>query len=395
MSFQAAVRSLTEHWQRAVLSAIGVAIASVAIILLISIGLGVQKDITSQVDDLGANMLIIVPGQVSLGGFNPNMMGKSYLTETHAEQISTLPGVKNLAKFSFAGGGVTRGENEAFPLVIAVDSNWFQMHQLDFVEGTPFTSTEDGKKVCVLGGVAKSSLFPDENAASQSVTINGEEFEIIGVTEDKGQEQSPFSMQSLSNVAYIPLSTIQSTQDNVQIDRIFIETEPDYNPESLIASIESVLAKSLSKQQFSVLTQEDLLKMIFQVMGILGTLVIGLTSIALFVGGIGIMAIMLMSVGERTKEIGIRKATGATKRDIFLQFLIEALIIGVGGVIAGLLISIVVIIVLANTTAIKPLLTPGTVLLAFGVGVGTGTIFGLLPALKASRLHPVEALRLE
>lgn len=395
MSLQSAFRSLTEHWQRAVLSAIGVAIASVAIILLISIGLGVQKDITSQVDDLGANMLIIVPGQVSLGGFNPNMMGKSFLTESHAEQISQLPGVKNLAKFSFAGGGVTRAENEAFPLVIAVDSNWFSMHQLDYVEGNPFSQNEFGENVCVLGGVAKASLFPDETAVGQSVTINGEEYRIMGVTEDKGQEQSPFSMQSLSNVAYIPLSTIQKSQDNVQIDRIFVETQPDYNPEDLIVSIESVLSKSLTKQQFSVLTQEDLLKMIFQVMGILGTLVIGLTSIALFVGGVGIMAIMLMSVGERTKEIGIRKATGATKRDIFFQFLIEALIIGIGGVIAGLLISTIVIFVLANTTSIKPLLTPGTVLLAFGVGVGTGTIFGLLPALKASRLHPVEALRLE
>ncbi|MEZ5162154.1 MAG: ABC transporter permease [Fimbriimonadaceae bacterium] len=171
-------------------------------------------------------------------------MGKSYLTESHAERIRIIPGVKDLAKFSFVGGGVSRGDNEAFPLIIAVDSSWFRMHELDFLEGKRFDEKDEGLNVCVLGGVAKATLFPNESAENQTIFINGEGYKIIGVTEDKGQEQSPFSMQSLSNVAYIPLSTIQSTQDNVQIDRIFIETEPNYNPESLIANIESVLAKS-------------------------------------------------------------------------------------------------------------------------------------------------------
>lgn len=394
MNFVSAIRSIVESWQRAVLSAIGVMVGSIAIILLVSIGIGVQSEIRGEVEELGANTLIVMPGRFEMGTMNPNLSGQSYLTEENRQAVSQVEGVLNTALFAFVGGGITAGDREAYPLLTASDAEWFQMHNAKLREGR-FYEAGSSAFECVLGGVAARQLFPDSSAVGQKVDINDQEYTVVGVMESGDSEQSLFSMQGFQNVAYIPYLTFVSSNPSAQIDRIMIQSDPAANPEILVAELERVLSKSLQKSQYSVLTQEDLLGLIYQVMGILGTLVTGLTSIALFVAGVGVMTVMMITVNERRKEIGMRKAAGATKQDIFWQFLYEAVIIGLGGVILGLIVSIIVITILDNYSKIHPELTAATVLLALGVGVGIGAIFGIWPAMRAASQDPIVSLRNE
>ncbi|MBS1722220.1 MAG: ABC transporter permease [Armatimonadetes bacterium] len=390
-----ALQSLRENWQRSVLSGLGVCMASIAIVLLVSIGLGVEKDIRSQVDDLGVNVLVAVPGHVNMNmGFNPNLGGQSYFTEAAVEAVRHVHGVEEAGILTFAGGGVRAGGKEAYPFIIACTPEWFDIHQVRLAEGRSFKGEEESKPVVVLGGSAKTLLF-EGAAVGQKVQINGKPFEVIGVTQEKLQGQSMFSMQGFQNVAYIPYRYLKGTASNVQIDRIVMKTAQDAEPKALVKDVESALSNLLDDQQYSVLTQEDLLGLIYKLIGILGTLVVGLTSIGLVIGGVGIMTVMLMSVNERRKEIGVRKAVGARFVDIFGQFLIESAFIGAGGTLVGVVVSAVVAGLLASLTPIKPLVTGATVGLAFTVGLGVGSIFGLIPAIKAARQDPVVALRME
>lgn len=390
----AALRSLGEHWQRAFLSSLGILVATVAIALLVSIGIGVQKDITDQVKDFGAG-IIIMPGHVDVSNFNPNLAGKSYLDDKTAELVTSVKGVKGLAKVSFAGGSVKTKENEAYPFIVAVTPEWFQLMQKDYKSGGPFTQTDRNQPVCVLGSIAAGVVFPNESEIGKTVTINSHDYRVVGVIDDKKAEQSLFSAQSLSNVTYIPLDYLRSVEESIQIDRMFVQIDPSIDPKNLVDSVQSSVATHLDKSNFSVLTQEDLLGLMYQLLSILTTLVTGLTGIALFVGGVGVMTVMLMSVGERAKEIGVRKAVGATNRDVFTQFLIEASLISLVGCVLGLALSGVVIVLLAQFTKIKPIMTPGTLAMVFSVGVGLGCIFGLIPAVKAAKKDPVESLRNE
>lgn len=397
MNLANAIRSLTESWQRSLLSALGIMVASVAILLLVSIGKGVEKDITSRVDEIGVNVLICVPGRIDLQGmgFNPNLGGQSWFKAEDADRLERVEGVEQVALLSFAGGGIAWNKKESYPLMIANTPEWFSMHKTEIKDGRLFTAADSDNQVVILGAVAKDQLFGEEKAIGKKVQINGHEFEVIGTLEDPGSESSLFSMQSFQNVAYLPYQAQKKLSPDMQIDRMMVQTGFDAEPKALVKNLEDALGERLDRQQYSVLTQQDLLGLVYQVMGILSTLVIGLTSIALFVGAMGIMTVMIMSVNERRKEIGVLKAIGATQQDVFRQFLWESIFIGLTGVLMGLVISVIVNWGLATFTKIKPLMGWDTIVLAFAVGIGVGAIAGMFPAMKAARQDPVVSLRAE
>lgn len=391
-----ALHSLWEQRQRSVLSAIGVLVANVAILLLVSIALGVKKDVAGQVEDLGVNTLIVLPGKFDPNSFNPNLGGQSYLQESFCDDLRAVPGVVRVAPVTFAGGGVRFKDREAFPFVIATTSDWFRIRPLQMRSGTFFTDPKEGSAMVVLGSLAADALFGEGvDPVGQEVLINKAPYRIVGVTQDAKAEQSLFSFGSFQNVVYVPYHAFRSKSTNQQIDRIMVQGATDAEPRRLVRSLEQALSKRLDDQQFSVLTQQDLLKLVFTLMNILTWLLVGLTSIALFVGGVGIMTVMLMSVSERTREIGIRKTVGARTADVFAQFLTESVLLSILGCVAGVALSFGVCVLLHAFTPIKPLVTPGVVLLCLTVSVAMGGAFGLIPAMHAARKQPVEALRHE
>ncbi|HTQ09560.1 MAG TPA: ABC transporter permease, partial [Fimbriimonadaceae bacterium] len=304
-NLRSALQNLRQLWQRSLLSAIGIMVGAVAIVLLVSIAKGVKADIKDQVEDIGVNILIVIPGRIGPNGFSPNLAGQSLLTEADAERLAQVPGVVRTAPWAFVGGGIRRGDKTAAPILAATTPAWFQMHPTHLEAGRVFGPDDDRRAVCVLGSLAKEQLFGKAPAIGQEVVINARRYRVIGITEDKSAEQSLFSMGSFQNLVYVPYRHLLDLEPKTQTQRIMIQTRPDVEPRPLIERLEDVLGRRLDRQEFQVITQEDLLGLVFKVMSILTWLLTGLTSIALFVGGVGIMTVMLMSVNERSKEIGI------------------------------------------------------------------------------------------
>lgn len=392
------LHSLVEHWRRTVLSALGVLVGTLAVVLLISVAKGVQRSVTQQIEDLGVNLLIVLPTRIQEGSmFSPNLAGISYLSEADVATVRQVPGVRLASPLMFVGGAV-RVEERVSPstFAIAAQPEWFSIRPVELAEGRTFGPEDAGKPVCVIGSLAKGFLFGAGPALGKTIEVAGTKYEILGVTVDKSSEGDDlFSMGGFENIAYVPYDFVRDHVPNPQVHRIMIQTAPDKEPKSLVAAVESALGERLDRDMFSVLTQRDLLKLVFQIMDLLTWLLTGLTSIGLFVGGVGIMVVMLMMVNERAKEIGIRKAVGARRRDVFLQFVFESGAIGLLGGGLGVALSALVGYVLAQTTPIKPILGIDTIALGFAVSVGVGMVFGLVPAMRASSKDPVASLRNE
>lgn len=393
LNLNAAIRSLREQWQRAALSALGIMVGSVAVILLVAIATGVQADITRQVQEIGVNVLVVIPGRIEEGTFNPNLGGGSYLKEEDATRLAKVEGVVRTTPWTFVGGGIRNGNKTAASILVATTPAWFAMRDEKLEAGRTFRADEAKADVCVIGSVARKSLFGDVDPIGKTVTINGHSFRVVGVTEDQKSEQSLFSMGGFQNLVYIPYHRQKQLQPDMQTDRVMVQIRPEAEPRALIKRLDEVLDQRLDRQQFQVLTQEDLLGLVYKLMGILTWLLTGLTSIALFVGGVGIMAVMLMSVNERAYEIGIRKTVGAHRRDIFVQFLLEAILLALLGSAVGLALSATACALLSAMTPIKPILSLSIVALGVGTSVGVGAIFGVIPALNAARKDPVVCLR--
>lgn len=392
-----AAKSLVEQRQRAALSALGILVGATAIILLVSIATGVKADVGREVSDFGVNLLFVLPGHFEENSmFNPGLIGISYLEEQDVARIRKVPGVRRAVPLCFVGGGLTyRDKTAPMSIVVGTEPDWWTIRNTPFREGKPLTREDDLKKVCVLGEVAKKKLFGDGPAVGKSVVYNGSSYEVVGVTRQRTDSSSLLSQGGFENFCYVPFQYVRATQPEAQVNRILIQAEPERNPKELVAAVERALGERLRKENFTVFTQEELLQFVFSLMGIMTWLLTGLTSIALFVGGVGIMTVMLMSVNERTKEIGIRKAFGAKQRDIFYQFLAEALLLALAGGAAGLVLSSIACWGLAQWTPLKPLITPGIVALALGISLLVGCVFGLVPAMRAAKREPVASLRYE
>ena len=314
--FFEALSNIRENWKRALLTSSGVMAAAIAIMLLASIAVGVKKDFTDQVEDLGVNTIIVIPAKISNGFPNMNLGGASYLKQQDAVAITKLLGVERVACWTFVGGGANYGEHLANSFLVATTPEWFQIKKFELAEGRLLTSADDNQNVCVIGSIAKEGLFQRESALGKKIKINGKPYEVIGVTHDKAQESSIMSFGSFQNLIYIPYAGIHAREATSQTDRLFVQLNPAKEPESILDQLRKTLRSRLDEDQFDLLTQKDLLKVVYKFTDILQWLLIGLTTIALFIGGIGIMNVMLLSVGERTTEIGIRKATGANRGDI-------------------------------------------------------------------------------
>jgi putative ABC transport system permease protein len=392
-----AIQSLTSSWLRTALTTLGMTIGVASVTLLISIGLGVQKEVTEQIEGLGVNLIFVVPGKLEKDD-TPNtlaLLGVSTLTNRDVDELRSLESVRRVAPFIFVGGTVDYGGAPHSAFVVATRPDWFQMRPRPLSEGRLFSSSEENAPVCVIAEAQRDAIFGNRPALGETVTVQGVPFQVIGVL--KGEPASAlFGDAGFENMIFLPAAAAQAQIPQTQINRIILQTNPETSPEKALDEVSGVLRRTHEEHEdFGVLTQSQILGRVYRLMNIVTALLSGISAISLVVAGIGIMNIMLFTVSERTHEIGVRKAVGARRRDIFIHFLVEALAISLLGGTAGLTAAAILGELVRWYSPLTPMVTPSVVALALGVCVAVGVLFGTAPALRASRLDPIESLRRE
>jgi putative ABC transport system permease protein len=386
---------------RTALAMLGVIIGIGSVITLVSLGQASQRSITNQIQTLGANLLSISPGSQNVGGVRGGNVDT--LTLSDAEAIATSPEITTISKVSAeyqSRAQVIAGKNNTNTQIIGVLPDYAAIRNVSVASGTFISQNNVGAvaKVAVVGPQVVSDLFSQgANPIGKTLRINGQVFSIIGVTTSKGG--SGFFNQD--DIVYIPLTTAQKVVFGVNhLSSISLSAKSDKVMTQAQNEITALLLtrhkiKNAAQADFRISSQEDLLSTVSQVTGTFTTLLSGIAAISLVVGGIGIMNIMLVTVTERTREVGLRKALGAKKKIITTQFLTEAVAITFIGGLIGTTIGILVSYILSRVMSLPFVISIASILLAFFVSAAVGIVFGLYPARKASNLQPIEALRYE
>lgn len=393
------LRAILSNKTRSGLTVLGIVIGIASVIAMVSIGQGTQSMITSTIQNLGSNLLTIMPGAVMEGGMS---LGRGTVQTLKTEDVSVIQGVSGVKYVSpevsrryqiISSVGLNTNSS-----VMGVSEDYLSVRNMTINNGSYFTESQMNNlsKVAVLGSNAVSDLFGDTDPIGKTIRINKVTFRVIGVFETKGSS----GFNNLDDMVFVPLMTMQKIlTGNEYLSDIVVQVED----KNMMTQVQSDLTFALAEKHqvdpqspdFSVISQADILSSLNQVTTTFTLFLAAIAGISLIVGGIGIMNMMLTNVTERTREIGLRKAIGAIKRDIVLQFLSEAIILtsigGIIGIILGYLLSILVGKVMSITTVV----TPSAILLAFGVSAGIGIIFGYYPSRKAANLNPIDALRYE
>jgi putative ABC transport system permease protein len=385
------------------LAALGIIIGIGSVIALISIGQGSQKSVETQIQSLGANLLTINPGAQRNGnvraapGSNTTLTLSDALAIKNDVSITTINSVSPEFSRRFQ---VIAGGNNSNTQITGVYPEYAAIHKVTINSGS-FISLRDIDsmgKVAVLGPTTVTNLFGEgATVVGQTIKINKQNFRIIGVTAAKGGS----GFNSPDDAIYIPLSTMQKQLAGVDyVSSIAVEAKsPDVMTDAQnqigYFLLERHKISDPAKADFTIMSQSDILNTVSQITGTFTTLLGGIAAISLLVGGIGIMNIMLVTVTERTREIGLRKALGAKKKTIITQFLVESVILTFVGGIIGMLFGIGISLLLSKILSFPSALSPASIILAMGVSGLIGIVFGWYPAQRAARLQPIEALRWE
>jgi len=397
------------HKLRSFLTILGIVIGVAAVITLMSIGKGVTAQILSNIQSMGSNLITIRAGAsfVSFGpgGVRSAMGGSNTLTMEDAEAISQQ--VSNISAVAPSSSSdlqlVVGGENMSSQ-VSGVTPEYLEVNNLKVASGS-FFSTEEyqrGAKVAVLGSNVKETLFADTDPIGQRMRMGSMIVTVIGMLESKGG-----MMNSSDDAVFIPLTTLhqavaqtRTAQGETVVSSIALTVTDEEKTDQVEEEITSLLRARHRlgvgvDDDFNIMSMEEIASTLSEVSGTMTLLLGAIAGISLLVGGIGVMNIMLVSVLERTREIGIRKALGAKERDIWSQFLIEAAFLTLAGGIIGVVVGWVVSYIISSTGLMTTLVTADIVILAVSVSVGIGLFFGFYPAWNASRLNPIDALRAE
>lgn len=397
--FRIAIESLRANKVRSLLTMLGIIIGVASVILLISIGSGLKDYITGQLEDLGANALFIMPGEIGLnttsgerGGIPGAGVANSKFTLKHLQELKKEGKNIKLAMAYIENNGTMKYKGKTHTTqVVGVGPEYPEIRNQKVKIGSFFTPSQynSAKRVAVLGKTVAEELFDEENPVGKKITISDQRYTVLGVLEEKGA----FGSIDMDNQVFIPATTAMRHFDLENVQSFWIQAKDSQSVEAAKKEAEKILLKSLKDEEFSVLDTKSLLGVISDVLNVLTLALAGIAAISLLVGGIGIMNIMLVSVTERTREIGLRKALGATSKMILIQFLIEATILSLLGGMIGVFIGVVFSLFLKKlfTTVIAL----WSIFLAFGVSALVGIIFGVAPAAKAAKLDPIEALRYE
>ncbi len=404
--------SLSANKLRTGLTVLGIVIGVAAVIAMLSVGQGAQNSITSQINSIGTNVLYVSAGsraRFEAEGFNA-VRNIKQLTLADAQAIASplqAPSVKDVAPV-IQGGNIPAAANgqSSTTTVYGVTTSYFSIRNQKVTEGAFFNDQQVNvhSRVAIIGVDLATTLFGRTTGLTgQTILLNNQTFTIIGVLESAGGT----SFGSADNQVIIPLTTARDrvvSRPGNNVDGIYVQATNANTVTEASSQISEIMRLrhrvAVGKEDFSVLSQQSLLTTATSITGILTAFLGGIAAISLLVGGIGIMNIMLVSVVERTREIGLRKALGARNRDIMTQFLAESsflsLLGGVIGILLGWLISLLIgQIASSSGTALNPAVSLNAVLLATGFSIAVGLFFGIYPARRAARLEPVEALRYE
>ncbi|MFA5507902.1 MAG: ABC transporter permease [Vulcanimicrobiota bacterium] len=394
-----AFRALSRNLLRTSLTVLGLIIGVAAVITMLALGNGAKASVQASIASLGTNTLMISSGSVNRGGVRSGAFGSDSLSVEDAEAlrqqasalIAVAPLTQNGAQIVFANRNwytSITGTNPDF----LITRNW----TLD--QGRFFTELEvrTSAKVCVLGSSVAQTLFPDQAAVGQTIRIGAVPCQVIGTLRSKGE--SGFG-QNQDDIVAVPYTTAMKRMFNLTSLRTILASARDEDSVSLAQNqINGILSRRHRTAQgvepdFTIRSQAEFAESAAQSSAVFTALLAGIASVSLLVGGIGIMNIMLVSVTERIKEIGIRLAVGAKKRDIRRQFLVESVVMSVVGGGVGVLLALGAAQLATRFSELPLLVEPSSVVLAFGFSAAVGIFFGYYPAVKASRLDPIEALR--
>jgi putative ABC transport system permease protein len=387
--FRTAYTALISNKVRSALTMLGVIIGVAAVILLISIGKGVQNFITDQFEALGSNLIFVSPGNRSFGGDPAQAFSRNKLDQKHVRLIERY--ASETAQYvtpNIASSATIKYKTKSFSAsVYGNNEDALNVFNFELDKGRFFTRNEVSSKarVVVLGPEITLDLFGSRNPIGEKIKIKDDSYEIIGILKPKGR--------SFDDTALAPYTTITDTLEIKNYSGIAIKAYKDASTDTTMRQVENAVSRDLNEDEFNVMSQQDILSSIQNILQML-TLGLGaIAAISLVVGGIGIMNIMLVSVTERTREIGLRKAIGATPNEIASQFLIESVLLsilgGSIGIILGWLGS------LGARAFLRTEVPWWSVLIAFSFATLVGIIFGTYPAVKASRKDAIEALRYE
>ncbi len=401
--FLEAVESLFVNKLRSVLTVLGIVIGVAAVISMLSIGRGAENAINDQINSIGVNMIYIFSGGEKERNPQPLTVGDA---EALADP-SQAPAILSVAPVLQGGGQIVQKGEKVYGSIVATTPEYLVVRSLTVAEGQFINATnlEERSAVVVLGSEIALTLFGrTTDVVGETVRVQNQPFRVIGVMESRGGT----AFGSEDEEVYVPLTTAQSRlirrQTHDEIDQIMVQAASAEESQSAVNQINRILARrhrtTLDELDFSTLQQQQILEMTASITGILTIFLGGIGGISLLVGGIGIMNIMYVTVSERTREIGLRKAIGARKMDILVQFLAESAVLSMIGGILGIMlawgITLLVAQIAANQdVAIRPEIRIDTVLLATLFSAGVGLFFGFYPARRAANLQPVEALRYE
>lgn len=403
---QMALSSISRAKWRSFLTTLGVVIGVLSVIMIFALGEGFKRQVAGELKDLGSDIVVVRSGNIVEKDSDGNVtkinlqdvFAQSTLTEADVETVKAVADVSFVAPSAYISGSLLTDENKSpseQPAVIGTTPQIRDVLARDVETGEFFTTPELNKNIAVLGSTLADELYGEDSVVGREITINGAEFVVRGVMERVDPSPLDLVNTDYNKAVYIPIGAAKALNGGtITIREITARLNSSDNTTNVAKTIDTALqTKKGGSRNYSVLEAKDFVGVLDQVFDVLTRFVAAVAAISLFVGGIGIMNIMLVSVSERTKEIGIRKSIGATNQQILGQFLVEAIILTMMGGVIGVLTAMATAAFMRLYTDIHPFISPRVVLLALGVTLAVGVIFGIVPALKAARKDPIESLR--
>ncbi|HEY9299850.1 MAG TPA: ABC transporter permease, partial [Phormidium sp.] len=397
-SVKMATTTLVANKLRSSLTMLGIIIGNASVIAMVGIGQGAQKLASEQFESLGPNILFIIPGNQNAQ--RNRDIPKTLILDDAKAIASQVPSVTEVAPQIQSRLPVVYSNKNTNTQIIGVTPEFLPVRSFDLARGRFFSEQDlkSNNQVAILGSDVVGKLFGNQNPIGEKVRIRNLSFLIIGVMEQKGS----FLGNNQDDTIFIPITTManrlrgRTSPFGTEVDFIAVSARDANSIGAAQFQISNLLRlrhKITTEDDFTVRTQRDVLQIVGTITGALTLMLAAIAGISLFVGGIGVMNIMLVSVTERTQEIGLRKAIGATQQDILIQFMIEAIILSAAGGIVGTVIGVGGVALVGALTPLKAGISPVAIVLAVGISGGIGLFFGVVPAKRAAKLDPIVALR--